>query len=115
MSGRNQGGGFWSNLLGLQAPREKYSLEELQHLHEVLRNNATVTDQNRSSVVEALRAISELMIWGDQHDPRFFDFFLENNLMRYFTAFLEKPANRRGDVAKQVNEIELLLIGTHCD
>ena len=102
MSGRTQGGGFWSNLLGLQAPREKYSLEELQHLHEVLRNNATVTDQNRSSVVEALRAISELMIWGDQNDPRIFEFFLENNLMRHFTAFLEKPANRKGEVAKQV-------------
>ena len=103
MAGRSQGGSFWSNLLGLQAPREKYSLEELQHLHEVLRSNSTVTDQNRSSVVEALRAISELMIWGDQHDPLFFEFFLENNLMRHFTAFLEKPANRRGDVAKQAS------------
>lgn len=77
-------------------------MEELQHLHEVLCTNVNVTDQNRSSVVEALRAISELMIWGDQHDPRFFEFFLENSLMRHFTAFLEKPANRRGEVAKQV-------------
>ncbi len=94
--------GFWGNLLGLPAPRDKYSLEELRHLHDVLRSNSEVTDQNRGSVVEALRAISELMIWGDQHDPRFFDFFLENNLMRHFTAFLEKPANRKGDVAKQV-------------
>lgn len=106
MSGRSQAGGFWSNLLGLQPPREKYSLEELQHLHEVLRNNATVTDQNRGSVVEALRAMSELVIWGDQNDPRIFEFFLENNLMRHFTAFLEKPANRRGDIAKQASMAE---------
>ena len=95
-------GGFWSNLLGYQAPREKFSLEQLQHLHETLRSNAVVTDQNRDSVVEALRASAELMIWGDQHDPRFFEFFLENNLMRHFTQFLQKAANRRGEVAKQV-------------
>ena len=95
-------GGFWSNLLGYQAPREKFSLEQLQHLHEILRSNAVVTDQNRDSVVEALRASAELMIWGDQHDPRFFEFFLENNLMRHFTQFLQKAANRRGEVAKQV-------------
>ena len=56
----------------------------------------------RDSVVEALRAIAELMIWGDQHDPRFFDFFLEQNLMRHFSQFLEKGSNRRGEVAKQV-------------
>ena len=42
------------------------------------------------------------MIWGDQHDPRFFDFFLENNLLQHFTQFLAAAANRRGDVAKQV-------------
>jgi protein CLEC16A len=97
--------GFWANLLGLPPPRDKYSIEELRHLHDVLRSNSEVTDQNKSSVVEALRAIAELMIWGDQHDTRFFDFFLENNLMRHFTAFLEKPANRKGEVAKQVIKV----------
>lgn len=61
-----------------------------------------ITDYNRENVVEALRAIAELIVWGDQHDPRFFEYFLENNLMKEFSTLLEKPANRRGSVAKQV-------------
>ena len=31
-------------------------------------------------VVETLRSIAELMIWGDQHNPSFFDFFLEKQV-----------------------------------
>ena len=37
-----------------------------------------VTEQNRDTLVETLRSIAELMIWGDQHDPKFFEFFLES-------------------------------------
>ena len=94
--------GFWSTFLGLPAPREKFSLEELQHLHEILLSTTVVTDQNRSVVVEALRAIAELIIWGDQHDPRFFEYFLENNMMGQFSKLLEKPSNRKGEIAEQV-------------
>ena len=43
--------------------RERFSLEELQHLHQVLLRNQVVTDANRDTVVEALRSISELVIW----------------------------------------------------
>ena len=94
---------FWSGLFGYAAPAERFSLQELHHLHQVLLDNSNVTEHNTASVVEALRALSELMIWGDQHDPRFFDYFLENNLMRFFAGFLEKPSNRRGEVAQQVS------------
>jgi hypothetical protein len=53
--------GFWA---GLFSPsRERFSLEELQHLHSVLLANRAITDANRDTVVEALRSISELVIW----------------------------------------------------
>ena len=55
--------GFWANLLGIQPERERFSLEELKHLHDVLQQNATVTDNNKELVVETLRSIAELMIW----------------------------------------------------
>ena len=55
--------GFWANFLGIQPERERFSLEELKHLHGVLQQNATVTDNNRELVVETLRSIAELMIW----------------------------------------------------
>ena len=77
-------------------------MEELKHLHDTLIRNAVVTDSNRDVVVETLRSIAELMIWGDQHEPRFFDYFAENNVLQHFTQFLQKRSNRRGDVAVQV-------------
>jgi len=53
-------------------------------------------------VVETVRSIAEFMIWGDQNEPRIFDAFLENNIMVYLHKMLLQPANRSGDVAKQV-------------
>lgn len=47
---------------------------------------------------------------GDQHDPRYFDYFAENNLIHHFAKFLEQKGNRRGDVAKQVLQTLSILI-----
>ena len=96
-----QKGGFWGSLWGYTPPRERFSLEELRYLHDTLIRNSVVTDSNRDVVVETLRSIAELMIWGDQHEPRFFDYFAENNVLQHFTQFLQKRSNRRGDVAVQ--------------
>ncbi|KAK9820557.1 hypothetical protein WJX72_011634 [[Myrmecia] bisecta] len=101
---------FWNTLLGYSAPRERFSLEELQYLRDVLVRNPVVTDANRETVVETLRSIAELMIWGDQHEPRFFDYFLEKNVLSHFHQILEQRANRRGDVAKQVLQTLSILI-----
>lgn len=106
-----RGHGFWGALLGPPPPPvERFSLESLRGLHDVLQRNAVVTDANRDTVVEALRSIAELMIWGDQHDGRFFDYFAENNLLAHFTAFLQQRSNRQGDVAKQVLQTLSILI-----
>ena len=43
------------------------------------------------------------MIWGDQHDTRFFDFFAEKHLLSHFNRILRQPANRRGEVPQQVS------------
>lgn len=59
-------------------------------------------DSNRQLVVETLRSLAELMIWGDQHDTRFFDFFAEKHLLSHFNRILRQPANRRGEVPQQV-------------
>ena len=93
--------GFWG-LWNTQPERERFSLGELKHLHDVLQQNSIVTDHNREVMVETLRSIAELMIWGDQHDPLFFDYFAENNLIHFFSKLFEQRGNRQGDVAKQV-------------
>lgn len=39
----------------------------------MLVKNSTVTEQNRGLLVEALRAIAEILIWGDQNDSTVFE------------------------------------------
>eukprot|EP00741_Cyanophora_paradoxa_P021464 tig00021352_g20720.t1 len=65
-------------------PRDKFSLENLQYLYNTLVRNPIINDANREAIVETLRTISELLIWGDQHNSNFFDFFLEKNMLSFF-------------------------------
>ena len=76
----------------------------------MLLDNPVVTDANRDALVEALRSIAELMIWGDQHEPRFLAYFLENNLLQHFVRILQQRSNRQGDMAKQVLQTLSILI-----
>jgi protein CLEC16A len=88
----------------------KFTLEELRELYGVLVKNPVVTEANRAVVVETIRRVAEYMIWGDQHEPRIFDFFLENNIMTYLHRVLLQPANRSGEVAKQVLQTLSIII-----
>ncbi|KAL6568182.1 hypothetical protein OROHE_003866 [Orobanche hederae] len=40
----------------------------------------TVNEVNKDFVIEALRSISELITWGDQHDAAYFEFFMEKQV-----------------------------------
>lgn len=95
--------GFWSTLFA--PPRERFSLDEMRHLHGVLLRNQVVTDSNRATVVEALRSIAELVIWSDQNDPAMVEYFLTENLLGHFHQILLQRANRQGHVAVQVLQV----------
>ena len=43
-----------------------------RYLHGLLVKEPQITNSNKARIVEVLRAIAELMIWGDQHNPQFF-------------------------------------------
>lgn len=90
--------------------QHKFTLDELRELYGILIKNPVVTEANRAIVVETIRAIAEFMIWGDQNEPRIFDFFLEHNIMTYLHRILLQPANRSGDVAKQVLQTLSIII-----
>ena len=104
--------GWLGGLLGgtETEPVDRFSIENLRLLRDVLVRNPVVTDSNRDAVVETLRSIAELTIWGDQHDQRFLDFFLENNILQHFTHILQQRSNRRGDVGIQVLQTLSMLI-----
>ncbi|KAL3236899.1 hypothetical protein MRX96_022153 [Rhipicephalus microplus] len=87
---RNKGwfsGGLWK-------PKNPHSLEHLKYLYHLLSKNQTVTEQNKSILVETLRSIAEILIWGDQNDSTVFDFFLEKNMLSFFLKIMKQKCGR---------------------
>ncbi|CAG0894163.1 unnamed protein product [Cyprideis torosa] len=74
----------------LGKPKNPHSLEHLKFLYGMLLRNQTVTEQNRGVLVEALRLIAEILIWGDQNDATVFDFFLEKQMLSFFLKIMRQ-------------------------
>lgn len=66
---------FW----GRKKPR--FSLQRLRELYQTLVRNPLVTERNKPLIIETLRELSEVIVYGDQHHPEYFDFFLEKNIL----------------------------------
>lgn len=60
-------GGGWNR------PKNRLSLDHLKYLYSVLERNTTVSENNRGLLVESLRSIAEILIWGDQNDSSVFE------------------------------------------
>ncbi|KAM3723746.1 Protein CLEC16A [Dirofilaria immitis] len=79
--------------LGLSSfwkPKNPHSLEYLKYLHEILVKNERITENNCKLLVECLRAIAEILIWGDQNESSVFDFFLERQMLEYFLSIMNQ-------------------------
>ncbi|RDX61897.1 Protein CLEC16A-like protein, partial [Mucuna pruriens] len=57
---------FWKS-------RDRFSLDQLRYLTDQLTKVQIINDVNKGFVIEALRSIAELITYGDQHDPSFFE------------------------------------------
>ncbi|KAE8676636.1 Detected protein of unknown function [Hibiscus syriacus] len=68
--------------------RDRFSLDELRYLTNQLQKVQIINEVNKDFVIEALRSIAELLTYGDQHDPSFFDFFMEKQVMGEFIRIL---------------------------
>lgn len=55
------------------SPVVLFSFLPLRYLYHVLTKNTTVTEQNRNLLVETIRSITEILIWGDQNDSSVFE------------------------------------------
>lgn len=78
------------------------SLEHLKYLYSILEKNTTVSESNRGLLVESLRCIAEILIWGDQHDSLVFDFFLEKNMLSYFLHIMRQKSGGSSFVCVQL-------------
>ncbi|XP_078034277.1 C-type lectin domain containing ema isoform X4 [Augochlora pura] len=77
------GGDLWK-------PKNPHTLEHLKYLYKELSRNQTVSKNNRGLLVEILRSIAEILIWGDQNDSSVFDFFLEKNMLSFFLRIMKQ-------------------------
>ena len=76
-----------SNLFG-QRPENRFTVANFSRLYNELSRTTVVNDRNKEMVVESLRTISELIIWGEKNDPAVFEFFLEKNVLGIFWRIL---------------------------
>jgi len=66
-----------------------FTLQGLRQLHDTLVNNKhAITDRNIDVVVEALRSIAEMVVYGDNKSELLFDFFCEKNMMALFLEIM---------------------------
>eukprot|EP00911_Craspedida_sp_UC1_P001552 UC1_evm1s1173 len=75
---------MFSNIFGKSKKPRAHSLDLLMALYRTIQANMTVTPENSSLVVETLRSVAEVVIWGDQNDPRVFEYFMEKEILAYF-------------------------------
>jgi protein CLEC16A len=66
----------------------RFSLVELRKIHQQLVENKIVDDENKSLVVEILRVIAEMVVYGDNKSELLFDFFCEKNMLHLFLEIM---------------------------
>ena len=98
-----------------------YNLHRLQQLYYDLsqltlfnNNNVQIlriNNANRFQVVEILRAISELIVYGSQGNDaeRIFDYFCEKNMLAIFTRMLNTP-NVGNSIKRQIIQTMSILV-----
>jgi protein CLEC16A len=52
--------------------------------------NEKITEGNKALLIEALRTIAEIVIYGDQNDSSIFDFFLEKQMLLHFINIMKQ-------------------------
>merc|ERR1719259_477503 len=99
--------------LGIWRPRNLHSLEHLKYLHSVLSKNQTVTEGNKGLLVETIRSIAEILIWGDQNDSSVFDFFLERNMLSFFLKFMDQKTGNNYVCVQLLQTLNIVFENLH--
>ncbi|XP_055586075.1 protein CLEC16A homolog [Uranotaenia lowii] len=69
-------------------PKNHLSLSKLKHHYSVLKGKKITSEKKRSKIIESLRSIGEIVVWGDQNDPEISDYFLENKILPFLLQLM---------------------------
>ncbi|CAM9481039.1 unnamed protein product, partial [Ectocarpus fasciculatus] len=61
-------------------------------MHKKLVQNKEVTTENMPQVIEILRVIAEMVVYGDAKSELLFDFFCEANMLSLFLEIMRSPS-----------------------
>jgi hypothetical protein len=97
---------MFSRLFGLSEEKKrkkeietKYSLPNFISKINQLQGYQSATESNIDNIVDLLVAITELMLYGDKHNPAFFDVFADKQVLKTLMTLLESCK------AKVINEV----------
>eukprot|EP01105_Mastigella_eilhardi_P003300 TRINITY_DN1423_c0_g4_i1.p1 TRINITY_DN1423_c0_g4~~TRINITY_DN1423_c0_g4_i1.p1 ORF type:complete len:871 (+),score=245.44 TRINITY_DN1423_c0_g4_i1:61-2673(+) len=95
---------------GNKAVKSRFSLAHLRQLCATLQGTFTITEETAPTLVEAMRDLAEVVIWGDQHDPTFFECFMEKSILTFFFRVLSEQSKEAKEVKTQVLQTLSILI-----
>jgi protein CLEC16A len=72
----------------IASSENRFSLIELRRIYTQLLENKSVNEDNKSLVVEILRIIAEMVVYGDNKSELLFDFFCEKNMLSLFLEIM---------------------------
>ena len=76
---------------------DRFSIPYLRKLHHDLVSNKVINSQNEGKVVEILRVIAEMVVYGDNNSEILFDFFCEKNMLSLFVDIMYSSITGSGD------------------
>lgn len=79
------------NIESVDDGEEKFTLLQLKRVHITLVENKLVTQRNAHTVVECLRLLAEMVVYGDANSELLFDFFCEKNMLPLFLEIMWSP------------------------
>ena len=78
-----------SSIYNIEKSNEsRFSLIHLRQLHKDLVDNRFITIHNETMVVEILRELAEMVVYGDNKSELLFDFFCEKNMLSLFVEIM---------------------------
>ncbi|KAF9350700.1 Protein CL16A, partial [Mortierella sp. NVP85] len=75
------------SLLWNKPKPERFSLDSLISLCRTLQSFPADTNEDR--IVTCLKELTQLLVWGDQHDPKLLEHFFEQNVHWHFLKILQ--------------------------
>ena len=83
--------GFWS----VFKKKERFSVEHLYELYtkikEKTQKEGPLSEEDKGVVIESVRDMAEVLIYGDQNGKNFFEFFLERDMFKLLFSLLDQP------------------------